>query len=294
MELGLGSAQFDLDYGLTNNNGKLNQVEIFTLLDMAIQNNINLIDTSPKYGKAESIIGQYLKKSKVKICSKIQPIESNKVSSNNIDQQIKKVKNSLKELDIKMFDTLLTHGPDDLLKPGGNYLFKVLEQLKLEGLVKNIGASVYTSDQIIKIIDLYNIDVLQIPINLLDQRLVNDGSLERVASKGISLQARSVFLQGLILEDPENLSPYFNPIKSKLQFFHKYCEARHITPLSAALGFIKSLKHIDIAIVGVTSEAQLSEIITANNTEIKDFDWPLFNIDESKFTSPLNWPSTNT
>ena len=290
MKICLGSAQFGLNYGLTNKNVKVNKNQVFNLLDFAIENGITLIDTSPSYGNAEITLGKYPQIKKFNICTKIDPIEGDSITNCKLKKITSKVTSSLKTLNSNSFDTLLTHGPTDFLKKGNAELFSTLKNLKSNGLVKNIGASVYNVTQIESIIDQFEVDVLQVPISIFDQRLLNIGILQKVIDKGIKIQARSIFLQGLVLENPSNLGKFFNPIKANIKKFQDTCSKENLTPLVACINFIKAISHIDTAIVGVTSLAQLEGILKANHREINNFDWSSFKIDQEEFLNPTNWP----
>ena len=43
---------------------------------------------------------------------------------------------------------------------------------------------------------------MQVPFSLLDQRLLQDGSLARLKDLGVEIHARSLFLQGLLFMEP--------------------------------------------------------------------------------------------
>ena len=53
-KLCLGSAQFGLDYGITNKKGKLDFNEVKEILGFAEDCGINYIDTAQDYGNAEN------------------------------------------------------------------------------------------------------------------------------------------------------------------------------------------------------------------------------------------------
>lgn len=290
MKIGLGSAQFGMNYGITNNSGMLKTDTVHQLIDISLSNKIYFLDTSPSYGNAEKIIGKHPNVHQLQICSKIDPIDSNKILPQHIYDLEVKVETSLKNLNVTKLDTLLVHGPEDFLKDGNNLLFNSLVELKKKGLVENIGASVYTSEQVNKIINLFEIDTLQLPINLFDQTLVRNGCIKNLYKKGITIHARSIFLQGLLLCNPESLSNFFDPIKPNLKAFHKYCFEKNTTPLSLAIDYVKSLQNVDMSIVGVTSESELNEIIIANVKNTKSIDWSVFHIDNRQQTNPISWP----
>ena len=81
MKICLGSAQFGLNYGLTNKNGKVNENQVINLLDFAIENGISLIDTSPSYVDAEITLGKYPQIKNFNICTKIDPIEGDFITN---------------------------------------------------------------------------------------------------------------------------------------------------------------------------------------------------------------------
>jgi len=81
-----------------------------------------------------------------------------------------------------------------------------------------------------------------------------------------------VFLQGLLLMDPETLSPYFDSIRKHLKQYHKWLGQRALTPVQAALGFVIGLEEIDKIICGVNNHQQLEEIcIAAEPIAAEDF-----------------------
>ena len=100
---------------------------------------------------------------------------------------------------------LLAHHADDLLVPGGRRVFEEMQRLLEEGLVRKIGVSVYSGQQIDSILELYTPDIVQLPLNLFDQRLLESGHLEKLKRRGVEIHARSVFLQGLLLIEPDQV-----------------------------------------------------------------------------------------
>ena len=70
-QLGLGSAQFGLNYGVTNTVGHLSEEEVAAILLTAHQNGIRWIDTAQSYGSAQRRLGKlFIKDHKFKVCSK--------------------------------------------------------------------------------------------------------------------------------------------------------------------------------------------------------------------------------
>ena len=52
----IGTAQWGLDYGISNSNGKTGKCEIANILETANKYGINTLDTASAYGDAEKVI----------------------------------------------------------------------------------------------------------------------------------------------------------------------------------------------------------------------------------------------
>ena len=57
-KIALGTAQFGLNYGVKNTTGKVKKEDIESILSLARDNNINIIDTAISYGTSEKILGE--------------------------------------------------------------------------------------------------------------------------------------------------------------------------------------------------------------------------------------------
>jgi aryl-alcohol dehydrogenase-like predicted oxidoreductase len=99
----LGTAQFGLNYGISNSRGKIPKKEVFEILNWAKNNNIDILDTAPGYGKSETIIGDFISSQKLnfKIISKLPPT--------GIKDIERFLKTSLKNLKVKSLYGYLFH-----------------------------------------------------------------------------------------------------------------------------------------------------------------------------------------
>ena len=70
-QLCLGTAQFGIDYGITNSKGKIKQTKAHKILDLFMSKNHKLIDTASSYGNAEYTLGNYQSINSLRIVSKI-------------------------------------------------------------------------------------------------------------------------------------------------------------------------------------------------------------------------------
>ena len=192
----LGSANFDQKYGIKKN--FIKKSEIKKLFNFALKKKIKTIDTSPLYNESEKIIG-LLNKGRFKIISKIPKIPKD-IRKKNIKKWIKKsTKTSLKNLKVKKFECLLIHNANSLLSKNGDEIYKSIKSMKTGKLTNKIGVSIYDFNLLDKILKKFRFDLIQAPLNILDQRLVNTGWLKKLKKRKIEVHVRSIFLQGILL-----------------------------------------------------------------------------------------------
>jgi aryl-alcohol dehydrogenase-like predicted oxidoreductase len=130
-------------------------------------------------------------------------------------------------------------------------------------LVNKIGVSVYTAEQIDGILRRFEPGIVQLPLSILDQRLIHSGHLARLHRMGIEIHARSVFLQGVLLSAPADLPEFLAPLRGSLEAFHSLLRATGLSPLEGALAFIAQHSEVSAAIVGVTGRNELLQIAAA-------------------------------
>lgn len=279
----LGTAQFGLAYGITNSAKKIQKDNVFRMLEKAAEHGITYLDTAPAYGDAETVLGEYEGLNQFNIISK---------SSDDDGDYVEQAEATLGRLGRPMLDLYLTHGADALCGTGAEERFAGLKTLKERGLARRIGASVYTLEQIDFICGNFDVDVLQVPLNIFDQRLIVDGTLGKIASRGIAVHARSIFLQGLLLSSAQDLPEYFAPISKHLEAFDQFCQTHAISRLDACCGFIKAqFDHLDGVLFGVHTEHHLDEICTAFKTAPLGLDYAAIAYHGKQGLDPRDWPS---
>ncbi len=265
-KLGLGTVQFGLHYGISNQYGKTPEDEVREILNAAFNSGIGLLDTAASYGRSEEALGNALSKGHdFLIVTKTPSFNKTKLGLEDASKLKVTFRQSLAFLGVEKIYGLMVHHADDLLVEGGEYLFEALRELQETKLVKKIGVSVYGAEQIDAIIKRYHIDLLQVPVNIFDQRLIKNGYLKKLKKLGIEIHARSVFLQGLLLMCPKKLPEYFATVRGHLEKFHADCAQKEISPLSACINFALNLNEIDRVIFGICSKKELEEIIDAIN-----------------------------
>ena len=136
----------------------------------------------------------------------------------------------------------------------------MFETTKKKGLVKKIGISIYSPKELEKIWKFWKPDIVQAPFNLLDQRILNSGWIDKLNKNNTKIFARSCFLQGLLIGD-YNAIKISKKFKKILKKFHDWCEKKNISRLKASLDFIRQFKKIDFAVIGFNNTDQMIEIL---------------------------------
>lgn len=291
MKLALGTVQFGVNYGISNVNGLPSQDEIRRILIAAEGIGVDLLDTAALYGASEQTLGSCMQPdSQFRIVTKTPQFKAEQIDRRHATELAESFSASLQKLGRTSVYGLLIHQTDNLLAPGGEHLMDAMAELKAKGLVQKIGASVYTAEQIDKLLDRYAFDLIQLPVNVFDQRLVKQGQLSRLKQVGVEIHARSVFLQGLLLMQPTAMKPYFAPLQALAAAYQAFLVTRGLTPLQGALAYVNSLQEIDYAVVGVTSQQELEEIVHAKQTLVDgSTDWSVFSCDNESMINPAVW-----
>jgi aryl-alcohol dehydrogenase-like predicted oxidoreductase len=276
--LGIGTVQFGQAYGVSNAFGQVPRAEVKLILELAARAGIGLLDTAANYGEAEAVLGRNDLKS-FRIVSKTCGLE------HGVHGVVARVRESVRTLGA--VDLLLVHSVKDLLGPSGTTLWRALQALKAEGVIGGVGISSYVADDPVALAERFRPDAMQLPFSLLDQRLLQDGSLARLKDLGVEIHARSLFLQGLLFmpEPPEKLSaagPMLNRIRNEIA-------QAGATPLGAALGFVLSRSEIDVAVVGMTGLSQLREIISAALSPLPAMEWQTCALLDERTLTPSLW-----
>ena len=296
VKLGLGTAQFGFDYGVTNRRGQVPHPEVDRLIELAAERGITLLDTAVAYWRSETVLGAALRGydgDSFRIVTKTAPaaIASGRSAAQETRQTCLR---SLEKLGARKLYGLLVHHADDLLSPVGGHIWRELEQLRDEGYVEKIGVSAYTGEEINSLLERFPIQLVQLPLSILDQRLIQNGVLATLKSKGVEVHARSIFLQGLLLENPAQLAPRFSELGPHLSKVSSTLHELGLTILQGALAFPLSLHDVDVALVGVSGCAELREILDAvDGLPTENLDFSAFAFSDEAILNPSAWPTLN-
>lgn len=276
MKYCLGTVQFGLNYGIQNN-GKPSEDLVNKLLQTALSNNIDMLDTAAAYGDSEIILGKFLAQcsnNKAKVISKISSEVLNNLDNNASTSALRKgIEESLKRLQVSKLYGLLYHDSRVVdLEDRVNLLIRTKES----NLVEKVGISIYSPEEALKAIN-YNIDIIQVPYNIFDDRLSKVGFFAKAKEKNIEIYARSPLLQGLALMDYNNLPENVLFAKAYVKKFDDICRKYGVDRLFAAVNYVASNEYIDYIVFGVDNMDQLQQYLS-----IRDGDLPKKFIEEIK------------
>tara|TARA_A100001037_G_scaffold299498_1_gene325207 strand:+ start:849 stop:1754 length:906 start_codon:yes stop_codon:yes gene_type:complete len=260
-KLTLGTVQLGMPYGYAVKTHPPSPAQRAQLLNTAYRSGITCFDTAQAYGNAEPVLGQWLNDP---IADYAQPLLVSKFPQASDAEPGAFVRDaarrSLAALGRERIDAYLAHHPEDIFDPT---VTNTLRTLCAEGAIGSFGVSVYEPTQLEKALQMDGLSVVQVPASLLDQRFQEDGLLQRCADQGVTVFARSIFLQGVLLmpvdQLPASLAPAATPIAA-LQTL----AAEIGCPLeSLALAAVLSMPGVRSAVVGVANETQLRRNIAA-------------------------------
>ena len=277
-----------MDYGIANNVGKPKIDDIEKMLVSAINNGINSFDTAPTYGDSERVLGNFLSQQKINhdeivITTKIPKILETESLEKNFIKMRKHILDSLKNLNQNVISICLLHEPIEISNE--DWMIKNLIRLKNEGLVKKIGISAYHPSEVEDFLNVSELDVIQIPINIFDNRLIVNGLLEELAKNNNLIFGRSIFLQGLITMNSKDTPNFLKIASPYIEEFEKLSEDFGLSKTEIAFSYVRDIQQIFSMVIGVDNTKQLS-----NNIELLDAPVLPENLREIILTKFANMP----
>jgi len=256
-KMSLGTVQFGQDYGIANTRGKVQKSEVFEILDYAHSVGIDCLDTAFAYGESESVIGEYWKEKhdRFKIVSKLPPFDQYKPGK--VEEVFEQ---SLKRLGAQRLYGYLVHQFHDLQI--NSPLWRDLEGLKKNGRVKKIGVSLYSPDELFFLLEKeIELDIIQVPYSIFDRRFA--GYFDLLYKKGIEIQTRSVFLQGLAFLRLNDLPTPLKMVRPQLENLRRIAYEQEISIEALCLNFVLANPSIQRVVIGVDSLRHLQKNVAS-------------------------------
>lgn len=184
---------------------------------------------------------------------------------------------------------MIIHNSKDIHKNGFEYVVDTLHELKAHDHVNKIGASVYEPQDVDRLLSIFKIDLIQLPLNVFSQDFIKSGLLNELSNRNIEIHVRSIFLQGAVFINPDRLPEHLGPLKTKIAKLNETANDLGISAFELAIDFIKSQPQINTCIVGVNNREHFTNLVSAFNKRPKEFDASIFHLNCSTVTNPSNW-----
>lgn len=292
IEVVVGTANWGHAYGLSGRHCTVD-VSIARAIQLtATQLGISKFDSAISYAGSSQILGRLPLKEWL-VTTKIPRMPP---ECDDITRWMKMILERARvQIGVDKFDCVLLHDPEQLLSGNGKEVMDALEGARSAGLTSRIGVSVYeteTLDSLSTIGFLDAMNVIQGPLNALNVRLSETGWIARLASEGKEFQARSVFLQGALLNPPGGLPAYFRTFEKTLDAWWRTVETLGGDPIRVALNYVTTTPGVSSIVIGADSATQVRQTMRAVNLESlhisEFFDAP------DELIDPRAWPATAT
>jgi aryl-alcohol dehydrogenase-like predicted oxidoreductase len=282
--LSLGTAQWGGEYGIANRTGRPSRTQTADMLAAARQAGAIWLDTAPAYGVAEDEIGALRAVADGHRISTKTPV--NAITPESIAAGLVA---SLAKLKAPCADAYIFHRTEALLGPDGAALWKAAIAAREAGMTKAIGVSVYDPDELEAVRARYDIDVVQLPYSLYDQRFAD--TFDDLASSGVAIHTRGALLQGVIAMAPDDLPPPVRGLRANQMGLHRELAALGMAPAAAALRFCLDDIRISRVVVGCETTQQLDQVLDyARGPNLRLSNPARFAVRDPRLVVPALWP----
>jgi aryl-alcohol dehydrogenase-like predicted oxidoreductase len=272
----LGTAQWGNPYGVTNVEGRLSDSALAQIVDVAETSGITRIDTAAAYGDAQRRLRPWAERFTI----------TTKVTGAGPVSAADQLDANLADLGVDRCDSCLLHDWPTLTDAEAVAATAGLRALQEGGRITGFGVSAYDDADLRRALEVMGtVEVVQVPINALDRRLSHSAALRELVAAGTRVQARSVFLQGLLAARSDAaLGAHPDVVR-----FHDRCAEEGRAPVIEALSYVRSLPWVSDVVVGVTSADELSEIVEAWSLAVEGKSWDDVESMDLGLIDPRQW-----
>jgi len=279
----LGTVQLGLPYGRLRANVLMPYAAAVDILDAAWRTGIRFFDTAEAYGDAPARLKKWLLDtghlSHAHVVTKVSGPEIRR-SSDSLRAAVDRFEGAASR-------TILTHGSVDEA-----VWTEVIRLAKIRDV--SVGQSVYSSSEVRSAVRCPGISRIQAPGNLLD-----DSVIEARGHAAVSLDIRSVFLQGLLLDSPdvaEKRVPGAGVVASAVA--SAALETRERADVMLVASMLARLHQGDRLVIGADDPQQLDALAAAQSVSaervrafVAAFDEQCPRSIDANILDPRRWPT---
>lgn len=279
----IGTAQFSKNYGIVK---KKNQ-NPYKFINLVKKYKLKAFDTSVNYKGSINLIETNTKDSNliIKLSTRnyngIIPILKFKKQVNLISKKIKKN---------KIYSFMIHDFSLSYCKKINNHINFLIEFCK-ENKIR-FGFSIYKLSEF-NYIKKYDFNILQVPINVFNREFLNYKFIRFVKSKKIEIHARSIFLQGLLVNDLKFFPKKFLKFKDIFSSWKKLCLKNEITRIDACINFILNHNFVSKLIIGFKDSEELKELSKTQRYKFNFYNNKIFKKIPQNLKNPNLWQNIN-
>jgi len=265
----LGTVQLGMAYGNVVRNRPPDRRTTLEMLDLAAASGVTCLDTAAAYGNAEARIGQWLGRRsasgpRIAVVTKLAALDD--AEDPDLAGVVgQRIRGSQDRLGLARIDGYLVHRASDLLRQG---VVEALHTAVDEDAIAAFGVSVYDAAELECAIGVDALSLVQLPFSVLDRRMARSGALAACAERGVTVFARSVFLQGLVFLDPAALPPHFDRLRSRLSALRDLAARSNVSIAAICLHSVMIEPGIASTVIGAATPEQLAQTLVAADEKV--------------------------
>jgi aryl-alcohol dehydrogenase-like predicted oxidoreductase len=262
--VGLGTAALAVPYGAPGvERSAPARRQASRVLRTAVERGVRIVDTAPAYGESETLVGRILGANEgcllaTKLLTPAAGWGALSVSETRAHVRASAVA-SLRALRRERVDLLQVHNADrELVRRGG--VADALLELRAEGLVEWIGASVYGEAAALAVIESPAFDAVQVAYSALDRR-PERRVLPAASSRGTAVFARSLLLRGVLSPAGRGLGGPFTALAAGAEKVRSALRVSWDELPGAAAAFVATRPEVTCALLGPRDELELIALL---------------------------------
>lgn len=248
----IGTANFIKPYGILCESSALNTQEIHSIVKMATMHNINIYDTAVAYGDLLSVMPRDFNINQLQLITKFS------VLGGGCQGFLGSLQKMQEQYNFNGYYAILIHDPHNLQSIDKKELIVFFKSLRDDYNINKIGVSVYDPKDVALFDSFFTPDIIQIPLNPMNQSFNDNQFLDYINKNNIEVHARSLFLQGVLLA--EELPLALEGLRPLWQEFIKSIQPLQ-SRLAALLSWANMQDWVDKWVFGVSSLRDLTEIL---------------------------------
>lgn len=298
-EVALGTVELGVQYGIDvpGDFGRPPEDEAVRLLAEAADAGINFFDTAPGYGESERLLGKALgDRPDCLFATKVavpraadRSLQRGPALREAIESSLERSRRAMRR---DVLDVVQIHNATVEVVRDGE-MTEVLQDARQEGLIRFLGASVYTEEEALAVVEDGRFDVLQVAYSILDQRMA-DRVFPAAQCAGVGVLVRSAFLKGVLTAKARHLPAALESLRHAADRVKDKLAGSWEAVPETALRFCLSAPEVSTVLVGARTLAELRQALTAAAHGPLSSDLHaqarLLAFTDTQLLNPSNWP----